>query len=77
MREVRIHYHWEPEGWWAESPDLPGFSAAGATFNEVRDLAVGGVEFAVDEPVVIIEEGVVGTAASDTSNEVRQSLTNA
>jgi predicted RNase H-like HicB family nuclease len=34
MTGVRIRYHHEAEGWWADSPDLPGFSAAGETFTE-------------------------------------------
>lgn len=72
MREVSVHYHWEPKGWWADSPDLPGLSAAGATFTEVRSLAVEGIDFAVEEPVVVIEEGVIGHPASDTPIEVRQ-----
>lgn len=58
MNEIRIRYRHEPEGWWADSPDLPGFSAAGDTFSEVRDMAIRGVEFATDEPVAIVEEGV-------------------
>lgn len=65
MREVRIRYHYEPEGWWADSPDVPGFSAAGETFMEVREMAISGVEFACDETVLIVEEGVVTTAQSE------------
>lgn len=74
MRKVRIRYHYEPEGWWAESPDVPGFSAAGATFMEVRQLAFEGIEFACEEPVAIVEEGVFAAAQrdqSDTPIEVR------
>lgn len=48
MSEVRIRYHHEPEGWWADSPDLPGFSAAGETFDEVREMALEGVSFVTD-----------------------------
>lgn len=58
MTQVRIRYHHEPEGWWADSPDLPGFSAAGDTLEEVRELASAGVEFATNEPADIVEEGV-------------------
>jgi hypothetical protein len=29
--KVVMDYHHEPEGWWADSEDLPGFTAAGAT----------------------------------------------
>lgn len=68
MRTVRIRYHYEPEGWWADSPDLQGFSAAGSTFLEVRQFAVEGVEFAVDEPVLIVEEGRVTTAQGDEAD---------
>jgi predicted RNase H-like HicB family nuclease len=54
---VRLRYHHESEGWWADSPDVPGFSAAGRTLAEVRSLAIEGVEFACGEPVAIVEEG--------------------
>jgi len=44
MDAIRIIYHHEPPyGWWAESPDLPGWSAAGATFEATRALAEEGV----------------------------------
>jgi predicted RNase H-like HicB family nuclease len=46
-------YHHEPEGWWARSADLPGFTAAGATFDEVRELAHSGVEFYLERPVEV------------------------
>jgi predicted RNase H-like HicB family nuclease len=35
------------------SPDLPGFTAAGATFAEVRELAHSGAEFYFEEPVEV------------------------
>jgi predicted RNase H-like HicB family nuclease len=43
---VRILYHQEPEGWWAESPDIDGWSVAGETYEKVRQLAEDGVSFA-------------------------------
>jgi predicted RNase H-like HicB family nuclease len=55
MSEVRIRYHHEPEGWWADSPDLPGFSAVGRTFDEVREMALDGVAFATDTEPEIVE----------------------
>lgn len=55
MSEVRIRYHHEPEGWWADSPDLPGFSAAGETFDEVRAMALEGVSLATDTQPEIVE----------------------
>jgi predicted RNase H-like HicB family nuclease len=51
--KVVMEYHHEPEGWWADSDDLPGFSAAGATFDEVRELAHAGAEFYLERPVEV------------------------
>ncbi len=48
-RKIRIAYHVEPEGWWADSPDLPGFSAAGGSLSEVVEQAHAGAEFFADE----------------------------
>lgn len=47
MDTVRVIYHHEPDGWWAESPDIDGWSAAGDTYAEVRELAAQGVPFAL------------------------------
>jgi predicted RNase H-like HicB family nuclease len=47
MDSVRVIYHHEEEGWWAESPDVEGWSAAGESFREVRALAVEGIPFAL------------------------------
>jgi predicted RNase H-like HicB family nuclease len=44
---VRILYHEEPQGWWAESPDIAAWSVAGDTYKEVRQLAEDGVSFAL------------------------------
>jgi len=39
-RKVRVFYIYEPEGWSAESPDVPSWSAAGENLDEVRELTV-------------------------------------
>jgi len=52
-RKVLMQYHQETDGWWAESRDLPGFSAAGATFREVRDQAHEGARLYLEEPVQV------------------------
>jgi predicted RNase H-like HicB family nuclease len=52
---VRVLYHHEEEGWWAESPDVAGWTAAGATFEEVRELAEEGIPFALEVPTVELE----------------------
>lgn len=49
MRTAQLIYHAEPEGWWAASPDLPGYSAAGSTFEEVRGLVREGAPWWAEE----------------------------
>ena len=44
---VRILYHHEGKGWWAESPDIDGWTVAGETYAEVRQFAEEGVSFAL------------------------------
>lgn len=66
VKRVIIQYHWEPgEGWWAESPDVEGFTAAGEDFAEVRRQALGGIDFALDEPYLVVEEAPI--LASDAN----------
>lgn len=43
MQKVRVIYHSEPDGWWAETPDFPGYTAVGATFKKVRELVFEGI----------------------------------
>jgi predicted RNase H-like HicB family nuclease len=50
METVRVIYHHEADGWWAESPDVEGWSAAGASYAEVVRLAEEGISFALDHP---------------------------
>jgi predicted RNase H-like HicB family nuclease len=56
VREIVVRYHHEPEGWWAESDDLPGWSAAGDTFAEVRELAYQGVPHFVGSAVAVSDD---------------------
>jgi predicted RNase H-like HicB family nuclease len=44
---VTIRYHSESQGWWAESPDIEGWTVAGETYEEVRQLVADGVAFAL------------------------------
>ena len=44
-RQVNVTYHREDGVWWAESDDMPGFSAAGDTFAETRKNVWEGVDF--------------------------------
>ena len=68
MRRITIQYHYEPDGWWADSPDIPGYTAAGATFEDVRKQALDGVEFFEEGEFVIHEIGAV-TFVSSTSGD--------
>jgi predicted RNase H-like HicB family nuclease len=47
METVRVIYHHEADGWWAESPDVEGWSAAGDTYVEVVKLAKESGPFAL------------------------------
>lgn len=67
-RKIQMHYHYEPEGWWAESPELPGFSAAGTTFAEVRQQAHEGAVFFADEPLEIEDKTPVVSSTNACSS---------
>lgn len=61
--EIRIRYHYDPEGaWWADSPDLERWTAAGETFEDVRREAYKGVEQFAGRTVMIVEEGIPESA---------------
>lgn len=47
MEIVRIIYHHEEGSWWAESPDVAGWYAAGDTYAEVLKLSKEGIPFAL------------------------------
>ncbi|HKF82959.1 MAG TPA: type II toxin-antitoxin system HicB family antitoxin [Solirubrobacterales bacterium] len=53
MEPVRVIYHHEDEGWWAESPDVKGWTALGKTYAEVLKLAEEGIPFALEREVPI------------------------
>jgi predicted RNase H-like HicB family nuclease len=58
MHTIRVIYHRERDGWWAESPDVEGWSAAGATYDEVRALAEDGIAFALEDDDIAPEHFV-------------------
>lgn len=51
MDVVRVIYHREADGWWAESPDVEGWSAAGDSYAEVVKLAEEGLPLVLERPV--------------------------
>ena len=64
METVRVIYHRESGGWWAESPEVEGWSAAGATYAEVVKLAETGVPFALGRGVELEHFVPAGERAS-------------
>jgi predicted RNase H-like HicB family nuclease len=44
---VRVLYHQDLRGWWAESPESEGWTVAGQSYEEVRLLVEDGVSFAL------------------------------
>jgi predicted RNase H-like HicB family nuclease len=58
MTMVHVSYRYEDEGWWAESPDVPGWTAAGESFREVREMARAGIIEFLGEDTLIEEQGV-------------------
>ncbi len=47
METIRVIYHHEDGGWWAESPDVERWYAAGDAYAEVVKLAEEGIPFAL------------------------------
>ena len=45
VKSVKIVYHRDEGAWWADSPDMPGFSAVGDTFDDTRKLALEDIPF--------------------------------
>jgi predicted RNase H-like HicB family nuclease len=54
MNVVTVLYHREPDGWWADSPAVPGWSATAATLDELRSLVEDGVRFALESDEVVV-----------------------
>lgn len=53
MDPIRVIYHHEVEGWWAESPDVKGWIAAADTYPEILKLVEEGIPFALEREVPI------------------------
>jgi predicted RNase H-like HicB family nuclease len=49
MRTISVAYHREDGHWWADSSDLPGYTALASDFNELRLLVAEGIPFFLDE----------------------------
>jgi predicted RNase H-like HicB family nuclease len=58
METIRVIYHHEDGGWWAESPDVDRWYAAGDTYAEVAGLAEEGIPFALEREDLELEHFV-------------------
>lgn len=43
MRTIHVVYHHEEGSWWAESDDMPGWTAIGGSLREIRRLVREGI----------------------------------
>lgn len=64
MDTIRVIYHCEPDGWWAESLAIAGWSATASTVDELRPLVEDGVRFALDRDDVIVAHALEGIAGA-------------
>ena len=67
MDVVHVIYHEESDGWWAESPQVEGWSAAGDTYEEVSELAAEGIPFALGREVSLEHQKPAGGALAVTN----------
>ncbi len=65
MRTVRVLYRAETDGWWAESPDFPGYTAVGKDYGEVRRMVHEGLPDLAGEQLEIVEESLAPDAVKD------------
>lgn len=68
MALVRVTYHHEDDAWWAESEDMPGFSAVSGRFDDVRHmLRDAAPEYFGDAAVEYVERLDSGAAIVEAS----------
>lgn len=63
MEPVRVIYHHEVGSWWAESPDVKGWTAIADTYDEIVELAKEGIPFALELDHEVELEHVLPTGA--------------
>jgi predicted RNase H-like HicB family nuclease len=56
MERVRVNYHHEDGSWWAESPDVAGYSAVAESLTQLRELVAEGLPFLIDDESAVIYE---------------------
>ena len=58
MDRIRVIHHYEDGSWWAESPDVPEWTAAADTYEDAHRLAEEGIRFALERDDVAVEHFV-------------------
>lgn len=53
MKTVRVIYHDDPDGWWAECPEVPGYTGFGDSYEEVRDQMREGLPWYAEEDLLL------------------------
>jgi predicted RNase H-like HicB family nuclease len=81
---ITVHYHHEDGRWWADADDAPGFTAAGETFTEVRDLVRDGLAFHLgvesdtleisETGVPVVSAWVAAPGSAEQFDEIRRSV---
>lgn len=56
MRQITLVIHKDESTWWADSPDLPGFSAAADSLDALRIEASEGVAFELNDAPFSVSE---------------------
>lgn len=74
MPQYTIDYHEEDGQWWADSPEIPGYSAWADSFYEVRDLVLEGLAFVTDDPNAVAHERFAARRAPITSRDAYGSV---
>src|SRR3712207_3765043 len=67
MDRIRVLYHREPGGWWAESPDFPGWTAGGSSYEEVRKAAEEGIAWALERSDLELQHFVAASVVEEQS----------
>jgi predicted RNase H-like HicB family nuclease len=63
MDSVRVIYEQDEDSWVATSPELPGWTAVGPSYDEAHRLAEEGVRFAQDRDDVELRHFVPASTA--------------
>lgn len=53
-QQVTLYYHQEDDGWWADSPDVPGYSAAAASAEDIARMAEAELAAALGTDVELV-----------------------